>query len=127
MGIGLAATVIPTITSDDLEMLSDYWDGPTGGPDEDNFMEVRYQDMVDDGEEEQYWSDLERCRLLYKVLKGKIHFAEFFDHREFDILEDYIETGKKGYPFVYNAYPGGDGIFVVWSKINLPAAESVNV
>jgi len=50
--------------------------------------------------------------------------GEFFDYKEFEArMEPYLEDlWDQGYN-TYNAYPGGDGVHVVYTKKVLPNAE----
>ena len=61
-------------------------------------------------------------------LKGKIKVGEFYDHKELgEFIEWYDnEYDETKYPYLYNAYPGGDGWMVVMSKVELSGAEQLD-
>lgn len=105
--------IVNNITSDDLEMLSYYMDG-----------EESFKDLY--GEDDDYQSVLQRMKTIKKILKGSITFGQFFDHKEEDDMVSYIQRYFRG-RYVYNAYPGGDGWAIVFSKIYLPRAEEIDV
>jgi len=63
-----------------------------------------------------------------KLLKSKVMVGKLFDWKEGPEMFRYIIKHIKKYPvfkYIYNAYPGGDGTLVIFSKVKLPKAESV--
>lgn len=56
--------------------------------------------------------------------EGVIEEGKFFDHKQFEDMFLYLEEESKG-RFPYNAYPGGDGAAVFFSKIPFPQAELI--
>jgi len=117
MGIG----IIPTITSDDLEILSDLY-AEEGLIPYEEWYEDHGQDYENDEEAEETYKRLYQIAL---VLGDKIQWGEFFDHHEEEALEEYLEYPPKGMKYAYNAYPDADGWDVVWTSIPLPAAEEL--
>ncbi len=108
---------IEEIDSHDLEMLSIYGDDPE-----------RYKEEAKEFSEtpEEEAMNIARISHISNLLKGKIEYGEFFDHKEFDAkVWPYLKRKIRGRR-VYNAYPGGDGIHIVFSKIELPAAEEID-
>ncbi len=117
MGLG-AAGVIPSITSDDLQDLEMYLNG-----------EAYMRELFDDDYDIIYTPDvLERLELISIALKGKIRFGEYFDHKQGESMDLYLDRrlgGKGPWRYAYNGTPGQDGWGVVLSKIELPQAEPV--
>ena len=113
MGIGDAAVLPQMITSDDLEGVSnlDQWD-----------------DMVDpDRDDDQIEEDDKRYAYLQRIkrfIKGKVTFGRYFDWKEDQEMEDYINRYARG-RYVYTYTPGMDGAGVAFSKIELPNAEEI--
>jgi len=69
-----------------------------------------------------------REKAVYKLLKGKAIVGDFFDWKEEDEMLSYIRKHLRKHPlykYAYNAYPGGDGTSLVFSKVKLPKAEEV--
>ena len=67
----------------------------------------------------------ERIKALLRALKGKVKIGKIFDYKELDMVEDYIDRvcSKGKYKYAYNALPGADSLWVVFSKVKLPLAE----
>lgn len=118
LGLG----IIPTITSDDLELVGDLLD-----EEEILSYEEWYDDHGEDYEDdEEARESYDRLYQVASVLKDKIKWAGFYDHREEDKLEDVLEgPWPKGMKYAYNAYPDADGWQVVFSSVYLPAAEEL--
>jgi len=118
LGLG----IIPTITSDDLELVGDLLD-----EEEILSYEEWYDDHGEDYEDdEEARESYDRLYQVASVLKDKIKWAGFYDHREEDKLEDVLEgPWPKGMKYAYNAYPDADGWQVVFSSVYLPAAEQL--
>jgi hypothetical protein len=123
LDIGLAS-VIPSIDSYELEQISIGWD-----PDKNEFSEEFYQSQMEgfmEEDPEEYKESLSRFKLIGLALKGHIEFGESFDWKETDEMEEYLdEAPPVDKPYAYNASPGSDGYFVVWSDIELPNAEPI--
>jgi len=118
LGLG----IISKVTSDDLEILSDIYAEDDGIVSYEEWYEDHGQDYEDDEEAEETYNKL---KSIFSVLGNKIKWGEFFDHKEDDELEEYLENPPEGFPYAYNSYPDGDGWGVVWSSIHLPSAESL--
>jgi len=118
LGLG----IIPTITSDDLELVGDLLD-----EEEILSYEEWYDDHGEDYEDdEEARESYDRLYQVASVLKDKIKWAGFYDHHEEDKLEDVLEgPWPKGMKYAYNAYPDADGWQVVFSSVYLPAAEEL--
>ncbi len=117
LGIG----IIPSITSDDLEILSDLYDEESLIPYEKWYADHR-EDYEDDIEAEETYK---RLHHIASALGDRIQWGEFFDHHEEDDLEEYLSFPPPGMKYAYNAYPDADGWDVVWSSIRLPSAEEL--
>lgn len=123
MGIGVSS-IIPNITSYDLEMLGFGWDY-----DKSEFNINLFSDeyRFSEDTEEDFQNSLNKVRKISIALDKKIKFDNFFDWKEYNEMEEYLKNRPfKKFPYAYNAYPGGDEIQVVWSKILLPSAEKIN-
>lgn len=69
-----------------------------------------------------------RQKAVNKLLKGKVKEGEFFDWKELKDMPSHIVKHMRRnptYKYAYDAYPGGDGVLVVFSKVKLPKAEEV--
>jgi hypothetical protein len=120
LGIGLEH-FIKKITSEDLELLSIYLDHNK----EKEFIEM----CIENGDsEEEAKKELEKAKRIKIALKGHIFIGNFFDWKEEEEMERYISKvigPNRKYHYAYNAYPGGDGWYVVFSDIELPNAEFI--
>lgn len=118
LGLG----IIPTITSDDLELVGDLLDEEEILP-----YEEWYEDYGEDYEDdEEAKESYDRLYQVASVLKDKIKWGGFYDHHEEEKLEDVLDRPfPKGMKYAYNAYPDADGWQVVFSSIKLPAAEEL--
>jgi len=75
-----------------------------------------------------YENSTPRQLAVTKLLKGKVMVGELFDWKESDEMYLYIIKHLKKYPlfkYLYEGYPGGDGSLVIFSKVKLPKAESL--
>jgi hypothetical protein len=116
MGIGDAAILPPLIDSNVLQAVSMIGD----------FTEEEYREFQgeeDPDPEEQNYQFVKRAQ---KFLKGKVTFGKYFDWKEQDDMEEYVRKFARG-RYVYNASPGQDGWYVVFSKIYLPRAEEIDL
>jgi hypothetical protein len=120
--------IISTITSEDLELFDMYMGGEVEGrPWEREFRE-NYEDEKGNLENpEEYERDLKRVKQIHSALRGHVETGEFFDHKEKDLFNRYMEEGHPNKNYAYNAYPGGDGVLIIWSDIELPAAEEIDI
>ena len=117
LGIGEYNT-IQKLTSYDLSDLEAYNEGPEfyedpdAGPDDDPYFSEE---------------DLKRLEYLTKILKGKIKWGKYFDHKEEDEMDYYIHKtlGRGTWKYAYNCTPGHDGWGVLFSKVAMPKAESL--
>jgi len=69
-----------------------------------------------------------RQKAVEKLLKGKVKEGELFDWKELSDMPSYLVKHLRKHPeykYAYNAYPGGDGVLVIFSKVKLPKAEEV--
>ena len=69
-----------------------------------------------------------RQEAVDKLLKDKVKEGELFDWKELKDMPSYLVKFMRRHPaykYAYNAYPGGDGVLVVFSKVKLPKAEEV--
>lgn len=114
--------IIPEITSDDLELLADLLDQEEGIVSYNDWYEDHGEDYEDDDEAQETYDRLYKIAL---AIGDKIAWGRFFDHKEGDEMEVYLNSPPKNYPYAYNAYPEGDGWQVVWSSIPLPSAEEL--
>jgi len=122
--------IIQDITSNDLEDLEPLYDGKGGIGSFEDFK--KYVDEASYGydysNDDELMKDYDRLDKIAVALGDSLEYGEFFDHHEFDQMGPYIDKYKpKGKDYIYNAYPGGDGIQLVFSDIFLPAAEEVDV
>lgn len=117
--------IIPEITRDDLEIIDDIL-GDKGLKSYEEWYEEHGEDYDDDEEAREIYDRLVKIEL---AIGDKIKGGEFFDHHEFDTDEfkEYFENPPEGYDWAYNAYPDGDGIYVIWSSVHLPAAEEIEI
>jgi hypothetical protein len=118
--IGLSS-LISEITSDDLELLGDLLD-------EEEIVSYKdwYEDHGEDYEDDQEAKDsYDRLYKIALAIGDKIRWGKFFDHREDEEMDEYLESPPNGFEYAYNAYPDGDGWQVVWSSILLPSAEEM--
>jgi len=98
-------TTLDEIDSDDLEALEMYRNYP---------KEIEDLDVY------------ERAKEVQKALKGLVRFGPYFDWKEEDKMNLWLsKVNRKLWPYVYNAYPGGDGIQTVLSKVKLEKVEEV--
>lgn len=112
---GLNIGLTYKITSNDLELLLYY-----GNLRIRQFLAV-YGETENKKEKEEKFI---RIQTIKKILKNYIRFGPFFDWKEEEEMIEYIQKYSRG-RYVYNAYPGGDGWQLVFSKIKLPAAEKI--
>jgi hypothetical protein len=117
------------ITSDDLELVADIIDNHGG-------IKHFVNDIVIDLKKgnitpREFCNKVAKGKRLYTMLKSKILIDKMFDWKEEEEMVNYIyQTGprlyKLGYKYTYNAYPNGDGVWLVHSKVKLSKAEEVN-
>ncbi len=70
----------------------------------------------------------DREKEIGKLLRGKVEVGKFFDWKEEERIDSYINRFQQknpSYKYVYNAYPDGDGWLVVFSKVKLSKAEII--
>ena len=98
------------VTSDDLE----YW-----GMGKDSREDI-LRDL--DGRE---GDEIRRKALLVGKISKYLKKGPFYDWKESHEMYQHIYTMVRRGWYVYNAYPGGDGVAVIYSKIKLPKSERV--
>lgn len=105
-----------SIDSEDLEQIVEFFFTEEG-----MFEYFEFSGYAHDDEE------LDKFLNLYVasiVLKDKIKKGRFFDWKQQRSLKNYLDKNiKDPWKFAYNAYPGGDGVSVVFSKIELKNCE----
>jgi hypothetical protein len=104
------------VTSDDLEQWSTA------------MMDKRYLTDADNFDDTASQQAAKSSVNISKAIEKYLHLGGFFDWKEESKMWTSIERFRKkhrGYTYLYNAYPGGDGTMVVFSKIELPRAERV--
>jgi len=114
--------IISEITSDDLELIADLLELKEGIVSYEDWYKDHGEDYEDDEEAKESYN---RLHLMALAIDGKVKWGGFYDHKEVDEMEEYLETPPVGMEYAYNAYPGGDGWQVVWSNIVLPSAEPI--
>ena len=85
-------------------------------------LEILGVEGLDDFEDD----EREFLKQAESFLKYKITYGKFFDWKEEEEMKNYVSRYARG-RYVYNAYPDADGIQVVFSKIELPNAEEIEV
>ena len=110
---------IEEIDSTDLERLNVYDDNPDNPEKYKEYMKGVYDTP------EEAAMDLARISYISNLLKGKIEYGEVFTIPYYHKIWSYLKRNIKGRR-VYNGYPGGDGLAMVFSKVELPAAEEIN-
>lgn len=121
--------------------IQDFFNDPNSVKNEFKIEDIDSQDLED--MDEIYNSDLSRSvgfremlaedprktlEMLLKahILKDKIKYGEFFDWKESEKMDSYLAKKLKNpYEYAYDAYPGGDGYYVVLSTVKLPKAEEI--
>lgn len=122
INIGLNS-LIPEITSYDLEILSDVIMADNSIRSYEDWYEDHGEDYENDEEAQETYNKLYKIAL---IIKDKIEYGEPFDWKEEDNMEEYIENKKPiDKPYTYNASPGSDGWWVVFSSVELPSAEPI--
>jgi hypothetical protein len=118
--------LIPEITSEDLEAIETMMDD-NGIKDFEEFIDFHGIDIEHPDDLEEAKRDYERFSDILIVLEGEIEFGEYKDWKEFDEVRDYLKHNTpEDKPYVYNAFPGGDGIQIIFSSIELPSAEEID-
>lgn len=119
LDIGLEV-FIKQISSNDLEELAAYLDEG-----EKDYIKNTLFDL----NPKQIKEELKKLKKLEIVLKDHILLGEAFDWKEEKEMEEYITkklNDKNKYNYVYNALPGSDGYWVIFSDIELPNAEGID-
>lgn len=104
-----------SVDSDDLEQVCSYFMSEEGMLD--------YFEIDEDSDPEEMDTFL-TLFVMSTLLKDKIKVGKFFDWKEESQCVSYVNKNlKKPWKYAYNAYPGGDGTAVVFSKIELENCE----
>jgi hypothetical protein len=91
-----------------------------------SFADITSEDLEEYASSKQ--GNTDREKEIRKLLQDRIRVGKFFDWKEEDKIEGYIQKFQQknsSYKYVYNAYPGGDGWYVIFSKVKLPKAETL--
>ena len=116
--------LIPEITSEDLEAISVIYDSQGEIQSFEDFVDFH---GIDEQDLEEAKADYERFQDIMIAIGNDIEIGEYKDWKEFDEVRDYLENNTpEDKPYVYNAFPGGDGIQIVFSAVELPAAEEID-
>jgi len=104
-----------SVDSDDLEQVTCYF------LHEETMLDFFEIDEDSDQEEIDTFLNL---YVMGVLLKDKIKVGDFFDWKEESKCIKYVYKNLKApWKYAYNAYPGGDGTAVVFSKIKLENCE----
>lgn len=91
-----------------------------------SFADITSEDLEEYVNSKQ--GNTDREKEIRKLLQGRVRIGKFFDWKEEEEMESHIRKFQQknpSYKYVYNAYPGGDGWDVVFSKVKLPKAETL--
>jgi hypothetical protein len=117
--------LIPEITSEDLEAISTIMED--GASSFEEFVDFHGIDTDDPEEMKEAKRDYDRFQDIIIAIGNDIQFGEYKDWKEFGEVKDYLENNTpEDMPYVYDAFPGGDGIQIVFSSVELPSAEEVD-
>lgn len=116
--------LIPEITSEDLEAISVIYDSDGQINSFEDFVDFH---GIEDDDLEEAKADYDRLQDILIALEGDIEWGEYKDWKEYDEVRDYLKHNTpEDMPYIYNAFPGGDGIQIVFSSVELPSAEEID-
>lgn len=118
--------IVRSITSDDLSLLGFGWLYNEQRFDEEEFK--REYNFAGDTPEEKS-ETLDRAKTVAKALEDQIvmHYP-FYDWKEEDEFNEFLKSGPyPEYPYIYDAVPPMDEWRPVFSKVELPNAEEIEV
>jgi hypothetical protein len=117
--------LIPEITSYDLEAISTIMED--GASSFEEFVDFHGIDTDDPEEMAEAKRDYDRFQDIIIAIGNDIQFGEYKDWKEFGEVRDYLKHNTpEDKPYVYNAFPEGDGIQIVFSSIELPSADEID-
>lgn len=89
-------------------------------PETGKFDKKYYMDNFNDEKDPE---ELNQLELISRALDGKTAMGEYFDWKEEEEMEKYLDKNSAKWNYIYNMDPGGDGWQVFFSNIPLPLED----